>query len=495
MLIRHAKQSIFDLNEAYPGRASLARKRSASSASPLARLPGLKHKSRMEIKENMELTLAVERLAFGGKGVARVDGLVVFVDGGLPGSTLRARVNKVKKGFAEAVCESVLTPSPQEVLPQCPHFGVCGGCQWQNLDYEAQLFWKREQVAETLSRLGGLVSVPVLPAVGSPKRYAYRNKMEFSFAGKQSLGLHERLRPERVLDVRSCPLMEPWAGEVLNFVRVACASTGLGAFDARRGRGVWRHLVLRQSEDSGGRLVHLITSPAAGAAGAAQRIGEALLSEFPELSGFVHSVRRSASAVALGEQRVLAIRANHLEERFAAARLQISADAFAQTNTQAASALYELVVQAAGDDPQGAAADLYCGCGGIALNLAPHFKTVYGLESDPRAVADAHKSADLSGVDNALFKAVDAAQGFAGLAGLRPAVVVLDPPRAGTSPELLGALLQAAPAKIVYVSCNPGTLARDLKILSERYSVAQVTPVDLFPHTAHIEAVAQLRLR
>ncbi len=449
----------------------------------------------MDIRVDMELELAVERLAFGGKGVARADGLVVFVEGGLPGSRVRGRITRVKKGFAEAVVVDTLAPSPQAAEPRCPHFGVCGGCVWQDLDYEAQLFWKREQVAESLSRLGGLPDVDVPATVASPRIYAYRNKMEFAFAGRGHLGLHERHRPGRVLDIRVCHLMAPWAGEVLAFTRETCAETGLAAYDARTGRGVWRHLVLRESEATGARLVHLITGPARGAGDAAHRLGEALLERFPDLAGFVHSVRRAPSAVAVGERQVLVLGADRIEEHFGDVRLTVSANAFAQTNTQAATSLYALVAAAAGADPEGAAVDLYSGCGGIALTLAPRFQTVYGLETDRRAVEDAKKSAAASGVSNAVFRAVDAAKGLAELAGVAPAVAVLDPPRAGASPEMLTALLAAAPRKIVSVSCNPTTLARDLKILGELYDVTRVTPVDLFPHTAHIEAVAELRLR
>lgn len=449
----------------------------------------------MDIREDMELTLAVDRLAFGGKGVARVEGLVVFVDGGLPGATVKARVTRMKKGFAEAVALETLVPSPQAATPECPHFGVCGGCAWQDLHYEAQLFWKREQVVETLARLGGLADVAVAQTVASPRVYAYRNKMEFAFAGRLHLGLHERHRPGRVLDIGECRLMDAWAGEVLGFVRDTCAQTGLAAYDTRTGKGVWRHLVLRHSEDTGGRLVHCITGPARGAGDAAHALGEAILARFPEVTGFVHSVRRAPTAVALGERQVMALGQDHLEERFGTARLSVSADAFAQTNTQAAALLYGVAAKAAGSDPAGAAVDLYCGCGGIALSLAPQFETVYGFEADKRAVADAARSAELSGVGNAVFKAVDAAMGLEELSGIAPAVAVLDPPRNGVAPEMIAALLSAAPRKVVYVSCNPATLARDLKALGELYVVTQVTPVDLFPHTAHIEAVAELVLR
>jgi len=443
----------------------------------------------------MELELTVERLALGGRGVAHVDGLVVFVDGGLPGAQVRARVERVKKGFAEAFTLETLSPSPKSVPPVCPHFGVCGGCVWQDLDYDSQLFWKRELVAETLSRLGGFSDVVVSPTLPSPNILEYRNKLEFAFIGNLHLGLHERRRPGRVFDLTTCRLMAPWAAEVVTFVREQCQQTGLAAYDSRTSKGVWRHLVLRESAATGARLVHCITGPARGAGDAAHQLGEAVLRKFPEVTRFVHSVRRASSAVALGERQVLSLGSGQLEEHVGWVRLRVSPDAFIQTNTGAAKALYAAVAEAAGSAPEGTAWDLYCGCGGIALHLAPAFGTVYGLEIDPRAVDDATSSAELSGIENCVFLAGDAATEMTKLVHAKPAVVTLDPPRSGAAPETLTAIMQAAPAKVIYVSCNPATLARDLKILSEMYDITSVTPVDLFPHTAHIETVVALSLR
>jgi len=443
----------------------------------------------------MELELAVTRLALGGRGVARVEGFVVFVEGGLPESRVRARVTRVRKGFAEAQALEVLSPSPEAVAPACRHQDVCGGCPWQTLDYAAQLFWKREQVAETLARLGGLAEVTVRPTVASPQPLEYRNKMEFAFAGNLHLGLHERQQPGRVLDIEECRLMKPWAAQTVAFVRDFCRETGLPTYDARTGKGVWRHLVLRESAATGRRLAHLITGPARTAGNAAHALGEALLARFPEINGFVHSVRRAQAAVAVGERQVSSLGEIRLEEVVGDVRLLVSPDAFLQTNTAAAGLLYKAVAAAAGEAPDGTAWDLYCGCGGISLTLAPHFDLVHGVETDARAVHDAEDAAAQNGITNCLFHARDAALAMADLAETGPAVVVLDPPRSGAAPEVLAAILAAAPARVVYVSCNPATLARDLRRLNELYRVDAVTPVDLFPQTAHIECVAALRLR
>jgi 23S rRNA (uracil1939-C5)-methyltransferase len=449
----------------------------------------------MDIRDGMELELAVTRLALGGRGVARVGGLVVFVEGGLPGATVRARIERTRKGFAEAVALEEVVPSPQAVAPVCRHFGVCGGCVWQNLEYSDQLFWKREQVAETLTRLGGLAGVEVAEVQPSPRQLEYRNKMEFAFAGKLHLGLHERRRPGRVLDIEECRLMGPWAAEVVAFVREFCRETGLPAHDARTGKGAWRHLVLRESAATGARLVHLITGPARGLGDIPHSLGQALLARFPGVTGFVHSTRRAPTAVAAGERRVLALGETRLEETVGEVRLAVSPDAFVQVNTEAAAGLYALVAKAAGGGSGTTAWDLYCGCGGIALTLAANFDLVHGVEADPRAIEDAREAAVQNGRDNCLFHAQDAAAAIAALAETRPDTVVLDPPRNGAAPEVLAAIASVAPARLVYVSCNPATLARDLKILSDLYRVDWVAPVDLFPHTPHIECVAALVAR
>lgn len=449
----------------------------------------------MDLQAGMELELAVTRLALGGRGVARLEGLVIFVDGALPGARVRARVERVRKGFAEAVTEAVLSPSPQAVAPVCRHFGVCGGCLWQDLAYADQLYWKREQVAETLARLGGLRDAVVSETVASPRQYGYRNKMAFAFAGKLHLGLHERRRPGRVLDIEECRLMEPWAAEVVGFVRDWCRESGLPAYDARTGKGAWRHLVLRQSAATGARLAHLITGPSRGLGDVPHRLGQAVLARFPEVTGFVHSIRRAASAVAVGERRVLALGEPGLEETVGQIRLRVSSDAFSQTNSEAMARLYELIAQAAGGGPEKTAWDLYCGGGGIALTLAPAFGLVHGVETDPRAIEDARDAAEKNGIGNCVFHAADAARALVDLAGTRPDTVVLDPPRSGAAGEVIAGLLDLCPSRLVYVSCNPATLARDLKALSDAYRLERVTPVDLFPQTAHIECVAVLSAR
>jgi 23S rRNA (uracil1939-C5)-methyltransferase len=298
-----------------------------------------------------------------------------------------------------------------------------------------------------------------------------------------------------VLDIETCPLMAPWAAEMVNAVRELCRETGLAAFDPRTGKGVWRHLVLRDSRHDGSRLAHIITGPSRAAGDAVHTLGKTLLARFPELTGFVHSVRRAPTPVAHGERQSIVLGRGHLTEKMGRATLRVLPDAFAQTNTGAAQSLYEIVAREAGSDPAGTALDLYCGSGGLALNLAPAFAQVQGLDIDPRSIESAKASAKLSEAPNCVFTAADAADALDDLAGDPPTVVVLDPPRAGAAPEVIAAILRTAPRRVVYVSCNPATLARDLKRLAEAYDIASVTPVDLFPHTAHIEAVASLTLR
>jgi len=437
--------------------------------------------------------LTIEQPAFGGAGLARLEGAVWFVEGGLPGSKVMARAIKRDRNCVRAVAEQVIEPSPQAAEPFCPHFGVCGGCTWQDAAYEAQLEWKRAIVAEQLARLGGL-DVPVEPAVASPLARFYRNKMEFSFGQGQDyslvLGLRERHRPGRVLDVRSCMLMPEPAMAILDAVREVTAALSLPPYFARTGTGVWRHLVLRRSEATGRWLAQLIVGPTTPFK-RLKSLGEKLRVRFDELDGVVLDVRKDKGDFAIGEKRVWADGAEHLTEELDGLRFRVSADAFFQTNTQAAALLYAQAVDAARLSGTQSVWDLYSGAGGLSLFLARQAGRVAGYEASEPAVEDARHNAQANGLDNCTFTAGDV-KSVVSRAKSAPDVAVMDPPRAGLHPDTADALIRLAPPRMVYVSCNPSTLARDLGRLSAAYAVERVTPVDLFPHTPHIECVAAL---
>jgi 23S rRNA (uracil1939-C5)-methyltransferase len=442
---------------------------------------------------SMELELDIERPAFGGAGIARLDGRVVFVEGALPGSRVAARMVKDDKNLIRAMTTRVITPAPHAVEPFCPHFGTCGGCAWQDAAYAAQLGWKREIVIEQLKRLGGL-DAPVTKCVPSPLERFYRNKMEFAFGpGRESLaslGLRERFHPGRIAEVETCFLMPEPAMDILTPVRRHAAKLSLPPYFARTGTGAWRHLVLRRSESSGKWLAQIITGPKTPFK-RLRPMCETLLKEFPALAGVAVGIRRDRSDYAIAENRAFAVGQESLTEELDGLALRLSAGAFFQTNTQAAAALYAKAVQAARLTGLESVWDLYCGVGGLSLFLARHAKSVTGFEISQAAVEDAAANAAENGFANCSFVAGDLKDALARRKA-KPDVIVLDPPRAGLHPDAVQTLARIAAPRMVYVSCNPSTLARDLGRLSPLYAVKEVTPVDMFPHTPHVECVAEL---
>ena len=458
----------------------------------------------MTLKKDDRIECAIESLAFGGRGVARVDGMAVFVAGGLPGDTVRARVVRAKKRFAEAETEAVLAPSPHRVEPKCPHFGTCGGCAVQDLAYAEQVAEKGAQVEAALRRIGrveGLVMEPPLP---SPSEWNYRNKMEFAFEQRED-GLHLGLRANAqpgsrdlppVVDLDECHLCAPRDLEILALVRDYCRESGVPAYDPRTGEGFWRHLVVRHTL-AGEVMVHLITAADESRYPAAEGLGETLVEAFRTLTSFVHSSRSRRSALAVGDRIESRVGHKAVEERLprgeGEVRYRLSPNSFFQTNSAGAAQLFKTVADFGELSGAETVLDLYCGIGAIAIYLSDRAARVVGIELSEEAVAKAWESAKLNGVRNADFHAANLDNGLEGLGGLpRPDVVVVDPPRSGMSPKMLDAVLALAPAKILAVSCDPATLARDVDRLSDAYDLTRARAVDLFPHTHHIETVALL---
>jgi 23S rRNA (uracil1939-C5)-methyltransferase len=439
----------------------------------------------------------VESLAYGGRGVARVDGRVVFVERAVPGQKVRARLTKVKKRFAEAVFVEEVSPSPEAAEPFCRHFGECGGCLFQNLAYEAQLREKGTQVEETMRRIGGVEFAEVLPPVGSPRTRAYRNKMEFAFEGVGAgLALGLRVRGgKRVVDVPACGLMSDKAIEVVREAGEFCRESGAPSWSPKNRKGFWRHLVVRQSRTDERILVHLITSLEKEHYEAAAALGEYLVAEVG-VDGFAHSTRKSAQELAFGERRILTIGLERLTERVKTGdrelRFNISADAFFQPNTDTAEILYAAALDFADPQEGERVLDLYCGAGGFGLAMAGKAESVLGLEMVEAAVLDAGRNAESNGLTNCEFKVVDLDGGPEQPVRLPKAeVVVCDPPRGGMSEPLVEALKRMAPERIVAVSCDPPALARDIALLG--YEPVRLLAVDQFPHTAHVECVALLK--
>ncbi|MFN2431838.1 MAG: 23S rRNA (uracil(1939)-C(5))-methyltransferase RlmD [Gemmatimonadota bacterium] len=445
-----------------------------------------------------EELVRIDSLAFGGDAVARLaDGRVAFVRGALPGELARVRVARVKRNHAEAETLEVLEPAPDRVRPRCRHFGVCGGCRHQDLAYASQLAWKTRQVSETLERLGGLRGVPIEPAEGMAEPWLYRNKMEFGIAARRGtpvIGLRERGRFDAVFDLEECPIFSRHAGPLTAAVEAHARAAGYTVYDPRRHAGFLRHLLVRESENTDDLLVALVTSP--GPLDEAGLVAE-LLRAAPVTSVWHVVTASRANVVEFGESRLLHGRAR-ITELIPPVRFEFGPEAFFQTNTRMAETLYARVREAAALSAGETLVDLYCGIGAFALYLARDAGRVLGLEAVASAVADARHNAALNGVTNAEFHVADDRRGFPAHLGSRAPgsvdALLLDPPRAGVHARTLEAVCRLAAPRLLYVSCNPASLARDLALLSASYAVERVRPFDLFPHTPHVETLVTLRL-
>jgi 23S rRNA (uracil1939-C5)-methyltransferase len=427
------------------------------------------------------LTLDVESLAYGGRGIARRNGYVVFVAGGLPGDRVRAEVTKAKRGYAEASALDLIRESPDRLPPRCDHGGEpCPGAPWQSLPYDQQLRHKSSQVDDSLVRLGGLEGFELEPIEPALEQWRYRNKLEYSFGDRDGallLGFHARGRWDLIVDAKDCQLASERNNETRNEIRGWAASEGLPAYDRRAGTGVLRNLVAREGRRTGQLQTRLVTSPV----------------EIPRPPVDLHTIVEGSSGGTDGPTGVLG--AEHLEEELCGLRFRISHNAFFQTNTEMAERLYGIAAELAGLTGGERVFDLFCGIGTLGLSLASRAGEVWGVEMVPEAIADADENARLNGIENAQFRAGDARKEIRPLleeAG-KPDVVVVDPPRSGLSKKVVRRVIECDATRIVYVSCNPTTLAPNAAQLAEAgYRVRRVRPVDMFPQTPHIECVALL---
>ncbi len=446
----------------------------------------------MPWKQLDEVVVRVDRLSYGGRGVGRVNGFVVFVADTAPGDVVRARLTKVKRRFAEAEVVRVEEPGPDRVAARCPHFGPCGGCLWQHIDYRAQARAKEAIIAESLAHLGGLRELPIQPILPVDDPWFYRNKMEFAFQPPARLGLHRRGRWDALVDLNICFLQSPLAVEILREVRAFVRARGISCYDPRTHEGFLRHLVIREGKVTGEVMVGLVTAP--GDFGEGRALAATLASAHEQIVSVIWATNRSwGDAVQVTGVQVLHGR-SHIFERLGGLTFKIGLLTFFQTNTVQAERMIDIVQRQAALSGQEQVADLYCGIGTFALALADRAQRVTGIEIEPVAVDAARENAQLNGITNVEFHAAPVRQ-FREIFAARgaPDVVVLDPPRAGAGAHVMRKLAQLAPARIIYVSCNPTTLAPDLReLIPFGYAITAVQPVDLFPHTYHVECIVRL---
>ncbi len=461
----------------------------------------------MEIKKGQVLELEVSDIAFGGKGFAKIDGFAIFIDKAVTGDLVRVRISKKKKSFAEARILELVKPSPLRREAKCQFSGYCGGCKWQFLDYEKQLDYKTSHVAESIEHIGLMKGIPVHPAIPSPKFFGYRNKMDFSCSDRRwlmpeelddetvdkgfGIGLHAPGTFYKVLDIDKCWLFPDIGSEILECVRKYIHESDMPVYGLHSHEGFWRFLMLRHSYSKNQWMVNIIT--ASENRNAVMPLAEKLMEKFPEITSVVNNITAKKAGVAVGEYEILLKGESYIIDKLGEYEYRISANSFFQTNTPGAEKLYEMVSKYAdllGDE---VVVDLYSGTGTIPIWLSSSVKEITGIEIVESSVADAKRNCIDNGVDNCKFILGDIKDVLPGLS-VKPDVMIIDPPRAGMHEEVVKSVLKLAPEKIVYVSCNPATMARDFLLLKEKYNVLEVQPVDMFPHTYHIESVARLEL-
>jgi 23S rRNA (uracil1939-C5)-methyltransferase len=453
------------------------------------------------VKVSDLLNVRVTDIALGGKAVARHEGRVLFVDRGLPGDQARVRIARVKPAYAEARLEAVEEPSPWRVAPPCPHVGRCGGCRFQDLAYASQCAIKGRQVQEALSRIGGQTDFRMLPLRPAPELFRYRNKMEFSFHpapdGTPILGLHERGTFDRVFALETCFLPSELTVEIVRLTQRFAVEHGWRAYHPARHMGVVRFLTVRHLGHTDECAVQLVA-----AADQVPRIeawARALAALSPAVRTVTLGLNRSRANIASAEEERSIVGEGVVIERLLGLEFEASANTFLQTNSDQAEALYAAVLAAANLQGQESVLDLYCGAGTLTLLLAQRARLAIGVESVAVAVEGARRNAGRNAIENVRFVAGEARRVLREWArGERPdppapEVVVVDPPRAGLHPRVVARIAELRPTRVIYVSCNPATLARDIKDFADRgYRLAEVEPFDLFPHTPHIECVARL---
>jgi 23S rRNA (uracil1939-C5)-methyltransferase len=428
-----------------------------------------------------QLDLEIESLAFGGRGVARNAGYVVFVAGALPGDRVRAEVTKAKRRFAEARTVELLAPGADRIADRCVHESEpCPGAPWQGLPYERQLTHKRDQVDEALRRIGELDGFELEEIEPAVEQWRYRNKLEYSCGERDDepvLGFHARGRWDLIVGVEDCHLASERGNAARNEVRDWARLEAVPAYDRGAREGILRNLVVREGRRSGQIQTRLVTSAA----------------RFPKPPVDLHTVIEGDSGGTDGPTGVMG--EERLREELCGLQLEISHGAFFQTNTEMAERLYAVAAEYAGLSGGERVFDLYCGIGTIGLTMASQAGEVWGLEIVPEAIADAERNAKANGIENARFLAGSARTGVRPLieqAG-KPDVVVIDPPRAGLSQKIVRRVIECDAKRVVYVSCNPTTLAPNAAQLVEAgYTLRRVKPVDMFPQTPHIECVALL---
>lgn len=453
--------------------------------------------------------IQIEGIAAEGKAIARVDNKVIFIPYAVPGDIVNLQVTRKKSHYAEATIASIIQPSPMRIQPFCKHFGVCGGCKWQSLPYEEQLKAKQQQVEDALTRIGKVPFPKILPIIGSKKTKAYRNKLEFGFSNRKwltkeqiesgvvfsdmnAVGFHIPGAFDKILDLKECFLMDDFNNRIRNGLRSYVIEKGYSFFDLRNQNGLLRNMMLRKTSTGEIMVLLQFCIREAQEEKEAQDVLQWIKTTFPEITSLLY-VNNTKCNDTISDLDIHTFSgADCIYEQMEDLQFKIGPKSFYQTNSEQAFTLYKVVREFAYLSGNEYVYDLYTGTGTIANFIAGKAKRVIGIEYVPEAIKDAKENAVLNNLDNIQFFAGDMkdilTDDFVALYG-RPDVIITDPPRAGMHNDVISTILFAAPKRIVYVSCNPATQARDVSLLSADFHITKVQPVDMFPQTHHVENV------
>lgn len=456
--------------------------------------------------------VTITDVAAEGKSIARVNDMVVFIPYGAPGDVVNVKLDKKKKNFAEGHIDRLISPSTIRVTPPCEHFGVCGGCKWQHLPYESQLHFKQKQVKDALERIAKIKIPEIRPILGSSNIWEYRNKMEYTFSNRcwltfeqlnseeqfhdrNAVGFHIPGAFDKVLDIHKCHLQDDLSNRLRNFLREYAKEKGYSFYDLKAQHGLLRTMMVRIT--SIGQTM-LLVSFGENDNESINDVMQAIKNKFPDLTSLLYVVNTKANDTFADLDIETYSGMPYIEEDMDGLRFRIGPKSFYQTNSRQAHELYKTVRELADLKGDELVYDLYTGTGTIANFVSKHCSKVIGIEYVPEAIADAKVNSEVNGINNTLFYAGDMkdvlTEDFVANHG-RPDVMIIDPPRAGMHADVINVILSTKPERIVYVSCNPASQARDLALLDCEYEVNAVQPVDMFPHTHHVENVVRLSKR
>lgn len=462
------------------------------------------------IRKNDVIEVKIDSIAFGGKGVARIDDFVVFVRGGIPKQKLKVKIIKKKKSFAEAIIEKIIKQSPYYVEPPCKYFSDCGGCKHQDIDYNFQLEMKDQQIKEVIEHLGEFGNVKIEKTIPSPDIWGYRNRMDFSTSVKRwvmkendpgtpdnfAIGLHAPQRWDKVIDIENCLLQNDNCNEIFQDIKNFVRKNEIELENARQHTGFLKQIIIRAGIKTNETMINFVTcyeDPEQ-----LTELAKSLSKKYNNIKSIVNNVTTELGNQFIGEKELLLYGKPFIHELLGKIKYKISANSFFQTNTKGAEILFSVVKDFAQVDKQKVVWDFYSGAGSISLFLAEYSKQIYGFEIVKEAINDARNNCELNKINNCKFY-------FANLNNFlqqekelintleKPNLIIVDPPRAGLNPKFLEQMLKLNAPRIVYISCNIATQIRDINLLTrEKYQAVKFQPVDMFPHTAHLESVALL---